>query len=165
MMILQHNNAWKLLNQFLGREVMAHAEKCPVCDKDGEVERELPNGEIVSIKCHGCNGLGWVTVYDGNEVIPDMFTPQIFGISSTLRFTNPSDITTLFGDTDVSTTSTAIANFTIDTDNAGNTSWRGTTDAGDLIGINFSSTIAGNTAGDSTTYRFNFSDKDKEKFK
>ena len=147
---------------------MAHAEKCPVCDKDGEVERELPNGEIVSIKCHGCNGLGWVTVYDGNEVIPDVFSPPVFSIkSTTLRFPDTTDITTLFGDNIAHTTSTAIANFTIDTDNAGNTSWSGTTDAGDWIGINFSTTAFTDTstAGNSTTYRFDFSDKDKEKFK
>jgi len=145
---------------------MAHAEKCPVCDKDGEVERESHTGEIVSIKCHGCNGLGWVTVYDGNEVIPDMFSPPVFSTSSTiLRFPDTTDITTLFGDNLAKTTSTAIANFTIDTDNTGNTTWSGTTDAGDWIGINFSANITGTTAGDSLKYNIDFSDKDKEKFK
>lgn len=36
---------------------MAHAEKCPVCNGTGKVDDK---------SCHGCYGLGWVTIYDGN---------------------------------------------------------------------------------------------------
>jgi len=34
---------------------MAHSEKCPVCNGKGKVKKE---------QCHGCLGLGWVTVQD-----------------------------------------------------------------------------------------------------
>jgi len=149
---------------------MAHAEKCPVCDKDGEVERELPDGKIISIKCHGCNGLGWVTVYDGNEFITPAFPTTLFDLRQIPNRldTTATDATQWFGvDTGANTTSTSIANFTIDTDENGNTSWNGTDSAGNWIGINFTSSITrtGTTEGDDITYRFSFSDDDKEKFK
>jgi len=48
---------------------MSHAELCPVCRGAGKVENKgwqessrLVNNELV---CHGCQGLGWVTIYDG----------------------------------------------------------------------------------------------------
>ena len=34
---------------------MAHAEICPVCEGKGKVKKK---------PCHGCSGLGWVTVQD-----------------------------------------------------------------------------------------------------
>jgi RecJ-like exonuclease len=50
---------------------MSHAELCPVCNGTGEVvdkmwqsttARPINNGLV----CHGCHGMGWVTVYDGD---------------------------------------------------------------------------------------------------
>ena len=41
-----------------------HAEKCPVCNGSGRYEEKT---------CHGCGGLGWVTV--GTSTIP--YVPYI----------------------------------------------------------------------------------------
>ena len=39
---------------------MAHAEKCPVCDGKGKLNNtKVTHG---SKTCHGCGGLGWITV-------------------------------------------------------------------------------------------------------
>ncbi len=47
---------------------MAHAEKCPVCYGEGEVIDKTNIGASIADatkkKCHGCGGLGWVTVRD-----------------------------------------------------------------------------------------------------
>ena len=43
---------------------MPHAEKCPVCDGVGIVNRTRPVGGITeyNIQCYGCKGRGWVEV-------------------------------------------------------------------------------------------------------
>jgi len=51
---------------------MAHAEKCPVCGGIGVriVPSPVVEGKLIisyvdtTINCHGCGGLGWVTVQD-----------------------------------------------------------------------------------------------------
>jgi DnaJ-class molecular chaperone len=35
-----------------------HAEKCPICEGKGM----LPDTEKEVIKCHGCQGKGWITI-------------------------------------------------------------------------------------------------------
>jgi len=44
---------------------MAHAEKCPVCSGGGFLVNRH-GGPVVDdcgqVKCHGCDGWGWVTV-------------------------------------------------------------------------------------------------------
>lgn len=44
---------------------MSHAEKCPVCEGKGRM-CTLPfgYGTDATKKCHGCGGLGWITVED-----------------------------------------------------------------------------------------------------
>jgi len=44
---------------------MAHSEKCPVCNGKGKVKKEQ--------QCHGCLGLGWVTVQDQFPVIQPVY--------------------------------------------------------------------------------------------
>ena len=40
----------------------SHAESCPVCHGSGKIDQ---NDSTASTKpCHGCHGLGWVTVHD-----------------------------------------------------------------------------------------------------
>lgn len=46
---------------------MAHAEKCPVCEGKGKVEEK---------QCHGCSGLGWVTVQKQFFTYPVVIYPQ-----------------------------------------------------------------------------------------
>ena len=42
-----------------------HAEKCPVCEGSGQVLLNIYNSAGVVYKiCHGCIGVGWVTVKD-----------------------------------------------------------------------------------------------------
>jgi len=43
-----------------------HAEKCPVCNGTGKFEGK---------QCHGCAGLGWVTVQDGYPIYYPMPQP------------------------------------------------------------------------------------------
>ena len=40
---------------------MSHAEKCPICNGKGQIETGNTSGWK---QCHGCNGLGWITLYD-----------------------------------------------------------------------------------------------------
>jgi DnaJ-class molecular chaperone len=40
---------------------MAHAQLCPVCGGRGSFKKLDAEGEI---KCHGCGGAGWITVFD-----------------------------------------------------------------------------------------------------
>ena len=49
-----------------------HAEKCPVCGGEGKVERD---GKLV--KCHGCNGKGWVEVSDNDNSFQFPEIPEI----------------------------------------------------------------------------------------
>jgi DnaJ-class molecular chaperone len=42
---------------------MSHAEQCPICLGKGEVENHQWYSSYGK-KCHGCNGMGWVTVCD-----------------------------------------------------------------------------------------------------
>lgn len=46
---------------------MAHAERCPVCEGKGKVESQ---------PCHGCFGLGWVSIYDQTAPIVPMPYPN-----------------------------------------------------------------------------------------
>ena len=41
--------------------MMAHAEKCPVCNGTGKYLLEPDNREIA---CYGCDGKGWIEVAD-----------------------------------------------------------------------------------------------------
>ena len=44
---------------------MNHAERCPVCDGSGKVDSGEPSGVGINDRqktCHGCGGLGWITV-------------------------------------------------------------------------------------------------------
>jgi hypothetical protein len=46
---------------------MSHAEKCPVCNGAGKlpaINDGMSTAIPQPITCHGCNGLGWVTIYD-----------------------------------------------------------------------------------------------------
>ena len=36
---------------------MSHSEKCPVCEGTGKIK---------DVTCHGCAGLGWITLQDNN---------------------------------------------------------------------------------------------------
>lgn len=50
---------------------MSHAEKCPVCGGSGKVmPAKNDNSTAIPqpVTCHGCGGLGWVTV--GFEPVP-----------------------------------------------------------------------------------------------
>jgi len=41
---------------------MSHAEICPVCKGKGKIDDK---------PCHGCGGLGWITIQDNNyPIIP-----------------------------------------------------------------------------------------------
>jgi len=50
---------------------MSHAEICPVCAGAGCVESYPMHGQETTVPlrspCHGCGGLGWVTVRDSDE--------------------------------------------------------------------------------------------------
>lgn len=49
---------------------MSHSELCPVCKGSGKIIKDNPSttSNIPSTEiCHGCNGLGWVTVQDNNQ--------------------------------------------------------------------------------------------------
>lgn len=43
---------------------MSHAELCPVCNGKGYFVGRDHTDRLKS-ECHGCQGLGWVTIYDG----------------------------------------------------------------------------------------------------
>jgi len=47
---------------------MAHAERCPVCNGSGKrlerPPRECTLATPIIYTCHGCGGLGWITVQD-----------------------------------------------------------------------------------------------------
>lgn len=44
---------------------MAHGEICPICKGTGVVSGNTPDLTArYSITCHGCGGLGWITVTD-----------------------------------------------------------------------------------------------------
>ena len=44
---------------------MSHSEICPVCKGKGKL-KDPENIEHSDIPCHGCQGLGWVTLQDDN---------------------------------------------------------------------------------------------------
>lgn len=50
---------------------MAHAERCPVCRGEGTIVQP-PNPESTTaagrVRCHGCDGKGWVQVQDASHV-------------------------------------------------------------------------------------------------
>jgi len=53
---------------------MSHAELCPVCEGIGQViiypnENTTANVDY-TVVCHGCDGLGWITVDDAPVVYP-----------------------------------------------------------------------------------------------
>ena len=54
---------------------MAHAERCPVCNGSGVVNKNqsvyYTGGDEET--CHGCNGMGWVTVQD--NTYPNVSVP------------------------------------------------------------------------------------------
>jgi len=59
---------------------MSHAEKCPICNGQGTIDKEYQPKN-----CHGCNGKGWVEVGDANisvlyPVADVTSTPPYLGI-------------------------------------------------------------------------------------
>jgi len=42
----------------------SHAEKCPVCYGEGQIKDDKGNTVAATKTCHGCGGMGWVTVVD-----------------------------------------------------------------------------------------------------
>jgi DnaJ-class molecular chaperone len=47
----------------------AHAEKCPICEGKGFVEKELVSTTTFQLvkkfeECHGCDGKGWIAVVE-----------------------------------------------------------------------------------------------------
>jgi len=56
------SNESNLLGEF---SVRSHAEICPVCGGSGKVIPKInymPSAVPQPVTCHGCGGLGWVTV-------------------------------------------------------------------------------------------------------
>jgi len=49
---------------------MAHAEICPVCKGSGKVNADSTAYTII---CHGCGGMGWVSIPDS---YPDSWYPN-----------------------------------------------------------------------------------------
>ena len=43
---------------------MSHSEKCPVCLGTGRIPNDGKTSDATDKVCHGCFGLGWVTVKD-----------------------------------------------------------------------------------------------------
>ena len=48
---------------------MSHSEKCPVCLGTGRLPNDGKTSDATDNVCHGCHGLGWITVYD--NIFPD----------------------------------------------------------------------------------------------
>ena len=45
----------------------SHAEKCPICRGEGQIQPEIQTYRTKPIEpttCHGCGGTGWVTVHN-----------------------------------------------------------------------------------------------------
>lgn len=43
----------------------SHAQTCPICNGEGMIkEFTATTGGDYTKTCHGCDGRGWVTVYD-----------------------------------------------------------------------------------------------------
>ena len=59
---------------------MAHAETCPICGGTGKFRYPLLDGSSsatpLESTCHGCGGLGWVTVQDRDR---PRLSPPMFG--------------------------------------------------------------------------------------
>ena len=54
---------------------MAHSEKCPVCEGQGNTRDEYDKPDEEPRVCHGCKGKGWIVVHDEPKFvtqIPDM---------------------------------------------------------------------------------------------
>lgn len=46
------------------REKMSHSEICPVCGGSGKLPADTKTTSASEKQCHGCGGLGWITVKD-----------------------------------------------------------------------------------------------------
>jgi len=57
---------------------MSHAEKCLICLGDGVIEQMGVHSKLVEIKCHGCEGKGWITIHDKVEYQPVPQFPSPF---------------------------------------------------------------------------------------
>ena len=44
---------------------MAHAEKCPICFGLGKISDDISTN--MKRQCHGCYGVGWITVTDASD--------------------------------------------------------------------------------------------------
>ena len=54
---------------------MSHAETCPVCLGKGRIY-DPASSTTLGEPCHGCGGLGWVTVGTEYPVYPVYYTPN-----------------------------------------------------------------------------------------
>ena len=58
---------------------MSHAEKCPVCNGSGKISDplnpDLTSANPIPRNCHGCMGLGWVTIQE-NRIMPTYIEPR-----------------------------------------------------------------------------------------
>ena len=53
---------------------MAHSEICPVCGGSGKITKDdNTTAGRREVKCHGCNGNGWITV--GIDYPPPHYPP------------------------------------------------------------------------------------------
>ncbi len=74
---------------------MAHAEKCPICNGNGNLNGMPDNVGGTTLFCKACGGAGWVEVSDGQQTCswqpPDylkQFYPEGFTIINGLVY-NP----------------------------------------------------------------------------
>jgi hypothetical protein len=60
---------------------MSHAEVCPVCKGTGNIHTSDTATGAGPVKCHGCFGLGWVTVYgsDPPPILPTIWPRYDYG--------------------------------------------------------------------------------------
>ena len=54
---------------------MAHAEKCPVCNGLGQLNKASLADTVAERweRCHGCSGKGWVEVQDVQQHTPPQY--------------------------------------------------------------------------------------------
>ena len=48
--------------------MMAYTEKCPLCASSGQLVVGQTSSEAIFATCHGCDGKGWVSIPDLDEI-------------------------------------------------------------------------------------------------